>query len=95
MEISADWTLTPLSERLLDAGGRPSPETVALDGLRRLEARARAQRIGRLELRLPSAAYGWLAASGLDAMGQLAEKYGARLAVLPGDADAAEVKAVP
>lgn len=95
MEISADWTLTPLSERLLDAGGRPLPETAALEGLRRLEARAREERMGRLELRLPAAAFGWLSVSGLDAAGQLAEKYGARLSIVPGDADRAEVKAVP
>lgn len=95
MEISADWALTPLEERLLDAGGRPSPETAALDGLRKLEARARESRMGRLELRLPAAAYGWLSASGLDAAGQLAGKYGARLGILPGDADVAEVRAVP
>lgn len=95
MEISADWAQAPLSERLLDAGGTPSPETVALEGLRRLEARAREARIGRLELRLPAAAYGWLAASGLDAPGQLAKKYGARLGIVPWDTDAAEVKAVP
>jgi len=95
MEISADWALTPLSERLLDAGGRPSPETVALEGLRRLEARAREARMGRLELRLPPAAYGWLAASGLDAAGHLAARYGARLAILQGDSEAPEVRAVP
>jgi len=94
MEISADWSLRPLSERLLDPGGRPSPETLALDGLRQLEARAQEARMGRLELRLPAAAFGWLAASGLDAPGQLAERYGARLSILPGDADTPDVKAV-
>lgn len=95
MEISADWALAPLEERLLDAGGRRSPETLALDGLRQLEARARESRMGRLELRLPAAAYGWLSVSGLDAAGQLAGKYGARLGILPGAADVAEVGAVP
>lgn len=95
MEISADWAQAPLGDRLLEAGGKPTPETLALDGLRRLESRAREVRMGQLELRLPAAAYGWLAASGLDAPGQLAEKYGARLAVLPGDAYTAEVRAVP
>ncbi len=95
MEISADWAQAPLEERLLDAGGKRSPETVALDGLRQLEARAREARMGRLELRLPAAAYGWLSTSGLDGAGQLAGKYGARLGILPGDADVAEVRAVP
>lgn len=95
MEISADWTQAPLSDRLLEAGGKPTPETLALEGLRRLEARAREARMGRLELRLPAAAYGWLAASGLDAAGQLAEKYGARLGIVSWDVDMAEVKAVP
>lgn len=77
MEISADWQTAPLSERM--AG----PEALALAGLRQLEAAARANRLGRLCLKLPEAAYGWLAASGLGAEGQLAQTYGGRLGIEP------------
>src|SRR3990167_4468800 len=48
MEISADWKTAPLSERLLDTDGRATPETLALDGLRRLEAAGRAGRMKRI-----------------------------------------------
>jgi ribonuclease E len=94
MEISADWQITPLSERMLDAGG-PSPETLALSGLRQLEADARAGRMARLQLTLPAAAHSWLVASGLDAGGQLAQTYGGRLVIQPGPNPLPEVKPAP
>lgn len=84
MEISADWQLTPLSERLNSADGEATAETLALEGLRRLEAQARAARMGRLQLTLPAPAHDWLAASGLDAPGKLAQTYGGRLSIVPG-----------
>lgn len=86
MEISADWQLTPLDERM--AG----PEALALEGLRQLEAAARASRMARLQLTLPEAAHGWLVASGLGAEGQLAQTYGGRLVILPGPNPLPEVK---
>lgn len=95
MEISADWQLTPLGERLLDAGAAPTPETLALNGLRQLEADARANRMARLQLTLPAAAHGWLVASGLDAGGQLAQTYGGRLTIQPGATLMPEVKPAP
>ncbi|MBA3070227.1 MAG: hypothetical protein FP825_17335 [Hyphomonas sp.] len=95
MEISADWLLTPLAERLLGAAGRPSPETLALDGLRQLEAGARANRMGRLQLTLPGEAFAWLQTSGLDADTLLAQTYGARLVIQPGPNTAPDVRPVP
>jgi ribonuclease E len=87
MEISADWQVTPLAERMQDG-----PQTVALDGLRQLEAAARVQRMGRLSLALPPPALAWLAQSGLGAEARLAQTYGARLEIVTGQAGAAEVK---
>lgn len=81
MEASAGWWITPLAERLLGPDGTPTPETLALDGLRRLERAAQQDRMGRLTLWLPEAAANWLSASGLDAEAMLAEKYGARLKI--------------
>lgn len=81
MEISADWWITPLAERMLDAAGQPTPETLAVQGLRRLERAAAQDRMGRMMLALPQAAHAWLMDSGLDAEGQLAAKYGARLKI--------------
>jgi len=87
MEISADWQVTPLAERMQDG-----PQRVALDGLRQLEAAARAQRMGRLSLALPPPALAWLAQSGLSAEARLAQTYGARLEIVTGQNGAAEVK---
>lgn len=81
MEISADWWITPLAERMLDERGAPTPETLALEGLRLLERAAQQDRMGRLALALPEAAHAWLAASGLDAEAALGAKYGARLKI--------------
>lgn len=81
MELSTEWRITPLSERLHDEAGAPTPETLALAGLRLLEAEARQNRMGRLKLSLPEAAFTWLGASGIDAETQLAAKYGARLTI--------------
>jgi ribonuclease E len=92
MEISADWQTAPLGERMLDAGGLPTPETLALSGLRMLEADARASRMARLQLTLPATAHSWLVASGLDAAGQLAQTYGGRLTILAGANLMPEVK---
>ncbi len=92
MEISADWQLTPLRERLLGADAAPTPETTALSGLRALEAAARANRMGRLKLVLPPPAFAWLAGSGLNAETGLAKTYGARLAIEPGAAAMYDVR---
>lgn len=81
MEVAADWWITPLAERMLDAAGAPTPETVALEGLRQLEKAARQERMARLTLALPQMAHDWLAASGLDAPARLSAKYGARLSI--------------
>ncbi|OZB13466.1 MAG: hypothetical protein B7X53_16045 [Hyphomonas sp. 34-62-18] len=81
MEVSADWWITPLAERMLDTAGAPTPETLALEGLRQLEKAARQDRMARLALALPQAAHDWLAASGLDAPALLAARYGARLSI--------------
>jgi Ribonuclease G/E len=92
MEISADWQVTPLSERLVDGGGGLSPETQALDGLRQLEMAARANRMGRLGLTLPAAAFAWLASAGLEAEARLAQTYGGRLAIRAGQTLTPKVK---
>ncbi|ABI75966.1 hypothetical protein HNE_1732 [Hyphomonas neptunium ATCC 15444] len=81
MELSTEWRITPLNEMLLDMAGLPTAETLALAGLRLLEAEARQTRMGRLKLSLPQAAFAWLTASGMDAEAQLASKYGARLTI--------------
>lgn len=89
MEISADWQTAPLSERV------DGPEGAALDGLRRLEAAARAERMARLQLSLPEAAFAWLAASGLDAEAKLAQTYGARLVIRSSQRPTLEVIPAP
>lgn len=94
MEISSDWQLTPLSERLNGEGSAATPETLALEGLRRLEAQARAARMGRLRLTLPPPAHDWLAKSGLDAPGQLAQTYGGRLSIVSGPIGQPDVEAI-
>lgn len=81
MEVAADWWITPLAERMLDAAGAPTPETAALEGLRQLEKAAQQARMARLTLALPQMAHDWLAASGLDAPALLSVKYGARLSI--------------
>lgn len=81
MEISTSWSVTPLAERLLDAAGKMTPASIACAGLRLLEIEARQDRMGRLTLALPEAAYQWLAASGIGAEARLAERYGARLKI--------------
>jgi ribonuclease E len=91
MEISADWQLTPLSERILDPSGHPAAESLALSGLRQLEAGARANRMARLSLVLPQAAFDWLRASGLGANEHLAQIYGARLTIAPGKSQTPDV----
>jgi len=95
MEISADWQLTPLRDRLLGADGAPTPETTALNGLRDLEASARANRMGRLRLTLPAPAFAWLSASGLNAEAELARTYGGRLAIAAGASAKHEVRPDP
>lgn len=90
MEISADWQLTPLAERLT---GKAAAETLALEGLRRLEAAARENRMARLTLHLPPAAFAWLGASGLGAEAALAQVYGARLTLAAGTSDSLQVRA--
>ncbi|MFN3910497.1 ribonuclease E/G [Hyphomonas sp.] len=92
MEISADWQLTPLSERLQDGAGRPTAETLALEGLRQLEAAARENRMGRLMLSLPPDSFAWLQSAGLNAEPHLAQTYGARLMIQPGQTLEPEVK---
>lgn len=81
MELSTGWWTTPLADEMLDETGAPTPETVALDGLRKLEAAAQRDRMARLTLKLPEAALQWLNQLGLDADGGLAAKYGARLTI--------------
>lgn len=81
MELSTGWWTTPLADEMLDEAGAPTPETVALAGLRQLEAAAHRDRLARLALKLPEAASQWLSQSGLDADGGLATKYGARLTI--------------
>lgn len=81
MEVAADWWITPLAERMLDAAGAPTPETVALEGLRQLEKAAQQARMARLTLALPQMAHDWVAASRLDAPALLSAKYGARLSI--------------
>lgn len=92
MEISADWQVTPLNERLMDGSGLPSPETQALEGLRQLEVAARANRMGRLALTLPAPAFDWLETAGLEAAARLAQAYGGRLAIRAGQTLTPEVK---
>lgn len=81
MELSTEWRITPLAEMLLDEAGAPTGETLALAGLRQLEAGARQDRMGRLKLSLPEPGFAWLSNSGLDAETRLAAKYGARLTI--------------
>ncbi len=91
MQISAPWTVTPLSERMHDRHGQPTAETLAVQGLTALEKAACEDRLARLVLRLPRAAMQWMVASGLEAGQALAAKYGARCVIDGADIDTAEV----
>ena len=91
MEASLAWGETPLAERLLDETGAPSPETLCLTGLRRLQAALGRNSMDRPTLRLPTAAHAWMMASGLDLTAALAEKHGNRFDIVAAEIPQPEV----
>ena len=73
-----------IASLLLDEQGAPTPETLALDGLRALQREAAAQRGRRLVLSLPPRAHAWLMAhESLGWRAALAERIGARFDIEP------------
>lgn len=95
MELACDWQITPLAERMFDRSGLPTPETIALEGIRRLQGEASQNRLARLTLALPDPAYTWLAASALKAADKLAAQYGARLTITSHNKTMPEVFTTP
>ncbi|KCZ94331.1 ribonuclease E/G [Hyphomonas johnsonii] len=91
LEVSVAWGETPIADRLHDRDGRPTAETLCLDGLRDLQREALAQPMATLTLGLPAPAHAWMQASGLDLQRRLDEKFGARLRVTPHEKDRPEV----
>ncbi|MEZ6000476.1 ribonuclease E/G [Hyphomonas sp.] len=78
LQASIEWAETPIAERMLDAFGEKTPQTVCFDGFRRLEQEARAKRMDKLCLDLPRHALDWLNHDGVSLRQALAEKYGDR-----------------
>lgn len=64
--------------------GNPTPESLALSGLRRLEKEARVDGGAKLVLELPQAAYDWLQANHIEWESALSERIGRRYRVLAG-----------
>lgn len=78
LQASVEWAETPIAERLLDASGGKTPQTLCFDGFRRLEQEARAKRMDKLCLDLPRHALEWLNRDGASLRQALAETYGDR-----------------
>jgi hypothetical protein len=69
---------TPLHERLRDADGRVSAETVALMGLRAIEREARAQTGRQIACTVAPEVKAWLDAAVIDWRTQLSNRIGMR-----------------
>lgn len=82
MELSVDWWITPIRDHVYGAQGRLQDSAIALDGLRRLEYEASQQRMARLTLALPEAAFQWLGGQRRLMEERLAARYGARLSII-------------
>lgn len=91
MEASLAWGETPLAGRLLDTTGTPTTETQCLSGIRALQKALGEKTMDRLTLRLPTAAHAWMTASGLDLIGALTDKHGARFDIVAADIQQPEV----
>lgn len=78
VELSRGQLRTPLTERLLDAGGRPSPETMALKALRAMEREARQARGREVVARLAPDVVAWLERDIIDWRGALQSRIGPR-----------------
>jgi Ribonuclease G/E len=96
LEIAVERRRRAIHEIALDAGGRPTAETVALPALRRLEDEAAADRGARLELTAPAAALAWLEGegAGIGWRQALTQRIGARFRVSAHDRDSTEVRAL-
>lgn len=82
MELSLAWAETPLAECMLDQNGAPTPETVCLSGIRALQKALTHNTMDRLTLRLPTDAFAWMAASGLDLTGALTDIHASRFEIV-------------
>ena len=85
VELTRRRTGPTISQIINSASGELSAETVALLGLRRLQKEARIDGGAKWTLRLPQAAYDWLAADIIDWRGPLTDKIGARFTLECGE----------
>lgn len=91
MELSLAWRETPFAHFFQDEHGATSPLGAALDGLRQLEAEARARPADRLVLGLPARALD-RARTTPDLMSRLDATYGARLGLAQSKTDSFQVR---
>lgn len=85
VELVRSRSSQTISQILLGQDGLPTPETMALKGLRRLTKEARIDGGAKLVLELPKAAYEWLGAGHIDWETALIETMGARYRVCEAD----------
>jgi ribonuclease G len=92
-EIARQKRRQPLAARLLDADGQPTPETLALDGIARLQAAVCITKGRSVILRAPAAALAWLEADTIGWRDELAGSVGGTylLEAAPGLSRACEV----
>ena len=74
----------PIAQILLHPNGSPTPETLALSGLRRLTTEAQIDGGTRLVLQLPEAGFVWLESGIIDWRTNLAERIGQRFRIVTG-----------
>ena len=74
-----------LDAKLADRFGRPTPETLALRALRRIEREGRAHAGAQLTATVEPPAWNWLQSAPFDWQAELAERIGARFSVSEGD----------
>ncbi len=86
VEFTRSRTGLSIANVLCDKNGYPTPETMALKGLRRLMKEARVDGGTRLVLELPRAALEWLEHDYIDWKSPLTDKIGARFTIREGGA---------
>ena len=86
VELTRSRSSLPITHILNGKDGKPTPQTQALQGLRRLVKEARIDGGARLVLELPAKAIEWLGAGHIDWKTALMDKIGARFTVQEGAA---------
>ncbi len=74
-----------LDAKLTDRFGEPTPETIALRALRRIEREGRASAGAQLTATIEAAAWNWLQAAPFDWKAELTDRIGARFTLSDGD----------